>query len=145
MVAANLVAKDKSLDEKNIVEIDSALGLLKSAAIYGANASGKSNLAQAMEFMRRFMIDSSRETQSTDPVDVEIFRLSSETEKQPSYFRVSFLMDGKKFNYEFEVNRQRVISEKLTYVPKIRETSLFERKLDKITFSKKNHPPPLNC
>ena len=45
MVAANLVSKDKSLDENNVFVIDKELRLLKSAAIYGANASGKSNLA----------------------------------------------------------------------------------------------------
>ena len=47
MVAANLVAKDKKLDDENVFSIDDDLKLLKSAAIYGANASGKSNLANA--------------------------------------------------------------------------------------------------
>jgi AAA15 family ATPase/GTPase len=56
MVAANLVAKDKTLNENNVFEIDDDLKLLKSSAIYGANASGKSNLAKALHFMRWFMI-----------------------------------------------------------------------------------------
>lgn len=58
MVAANLVAKDKKLDENNVFTVNEDLKLLKSAAIYGANASGKSNLAKALVFMKKFMIDS---------------------------------------------------------------------------------------
>lgn len=86
MVAANIVAKDKTLDENNVFAIDKDLKLLKSAAIYGANASSKSNLAQALSFMKWFMVNSSKETQSTDEIDVEPFRLSTETENKPSYF-----------------------------------------------------------
>ena len=48
MVAANLVSQDKSVDENNVFAVDKKLSLLKSAAIYGANASGKSNLAKAL-------------------------------------------------------------------------------------------------
>ncbi|MDF5713217.1 MAG: AAA family ATPase [Rhizonema sp. NSF051] len=91
MVAANLVAQDKKLDENNVFEVDDDLKLLKSAAIYGANASGKSNLAKALSFMRWFMINSSKETQSTEKIGVERFKLSTETEAQPSFFEIVFL------------------------------------------------------
>lgn len=62
MVASNY---DKTTRlEDNVVEIPKfGLKLLKSAVIYGANASGKSKLAEAMRFMRDFVIHSSRETQ----------------------------------------------------------------------------------
>ncbi|AFZ15000.1 hypothetical protein Cri9333_4209 [Crinalium epipsammum PCC 9333] len=136
MVAANLVSKDKSLDVNNVFAIDQELKLLKSAAIYGANASGKSNLAKALSFMKRFMVNSSKETQSTDEISVEPFRLSTETEGKPSYFELVFLMGGRKYRYGFEVTQTRVISEWLFYVPNVRETKLFERKLDNIKLSK---------
>ena len=136
MVAANIVAKDKELDENNVFAVDNDLKLLKSAAIYGANASGKSNLAKALSFMRWFMVNSSRETQSTDPIDVEPFRLSTETEDKPSYFELVFLMDGKRYRYGFEANQEQVISEWLYYVPKVRETKLFERKINSFKISK---------
>lgn len=136
MVAANLVSKEKSIDINNTFEIDEELKLLKSAAIYGANASGKSNLARALSFMKWFMVNSSKETQSTDEINVEPFRLSTETEGKPSYFELAFLMDGRKYRYGFEVTQERVISEWLFYVPNIRETSLFERQLDSIKSSK---------
>jgi hypothetical protein len=136
MVAANLVAKDKKLDENNVFEIDKELKLLKSAAIYGANASGKSNLATALGFMRWFMINSSKETQSTEKIGVERFKLSTETEAKPSFFEIIFLMSGKRYRYGFEATIEKVVSEWLFYVPKSKETKLFERKLDKISVSK---------
>ncbi|AVH70954.1 AAA family ATPase [Nostoc sp. 'Lobaria pulmonaria (5183) cyanobiont'] len=136
MVAANLVAKDKKLDENNVFEIDKELKLLKSAAIYGANASGKSNLATALGFMRWFMINSSKETQSTEKIGVERFKLSTETEAKPSFFEIIFLMSGKRYRYGFEATIEKVVSEWLFYVPKSKETKLFERKLGKISVSK---------
>lgn len=136
MVAANLVAKEKQLDENNIFTVDNELKLIRSAAIYGANASGKSNIAQALGFMAWFIINSSKETQSIDEIGAEPFRLSTDTESKPSYFELVFLMDRRKYRYGFEVNRERVISEWLFYVPKTRETKLFERSLDVIKISR---------
>ncbi len=135
MVAANIVAKNKELDENNVFVVDDDLKLLKSAAIYGANASGKSNLVEALNFMKWFMINSSKETQSTEKINVERFRLSTYTENKPSFFEIVFLLDGKKYRYGFEANQDRVVSEWLFYVPKIRETKLFERNFDTINFS----------
>ena len=139
MVATNLVAKDKNLDENNVFAVNEDLTLLKSAAIYGANASGKSNLAKALVFMKKFMIDSSRETQSVDKIKVEPFRLSTETEKEPSFFELVFRVDNVQYRYGFEANQERVVSEWLFYVPQTRETKLFERKLSTITISNKKY------
>jgi len=136
MVAANVVAKDKKLDTSNVFAVDDNLKLLKSAAIYGANASGKSNLAKALRFMKWFMVNSSKETQSTDEIGTEPFRLSTETKEQASCFELVFLINGQKYRYGFKANQERVISEWLFYVPKLRETRLFERELDTIKVSK---------
>ena len=136
MVAANIVAKDKKLDENNVFAVDDELKLLKSAAIYGANASGKSNIVKALSFMKWFMVNSSRETQSTDTIDVEPFRLSTDTEKEPSYFELVFLMGGKRYRYGFEADNKQIVSEWLYYVPKVRETRLFERDKNNFKISK---------
>jgi uncharacterized protein len=136
MVASNLVSKDKKLDQNNIFTVDKELTLLKSAATYGANASGKSNLAKAMSFMKSFMINSSKETQSTEEIGVEPFKLSITTDAKPTFFEIVFLMNKKKYRYGFEATRDQVISEWLFYVPKLRETKLFERKSDNFNPSK---------
>ncbi|NEP56440.1 MAG: ATP-binding protein [Symploca sp. SIO2G7] len=137
MVAANLVAKDKEIDENNVFAIDDDLKLLKSAAIYGANASGKSNLTKALGFMRWFMVNSSKETQSTEKIGVERFQLSTETEDQPSFFEIIFLLDGQQYRYGFEANTDKVVSEWLFYVPKSRESKLFERRDNDISATRK--------
>jgi uncharacterized protein len=136
MVAANLVAKHKHIDEQNVIPVAAGFSLLRSAAIYGANASGKSNLAKAMDFMQKFMVNSSRETQSTDEIPYEPFRLSTETENQPSFFELVFLMAGQRYRYGFEVDQHQIVSEWLFYVPKARETKLFERDREVIQASK---------
>jgi uncharacterized protein len=127
MVAANLVAKDKRIDAQNIIPLSDSFALLKSAAVYGANASGKSNLAKAMQFMLQFMVNSSRETQATDEIPYEPFRLSTETENQPSFFELVFWMAGQRYRYGFAIDQHQIVSEWLFYVPKARETKLFER------------------
>jgi AAA15 family ATPase/GTPase len=136
MVAANIVSKDKSLDENNVFTVDDDLTLLKTAAIYGANASGKSNLAKALGFMRWFIINSSKDTQTSEQIEVERFKLSDSTDSEPSFFEIVFFMNQKKYRYGFEANRNEVVSEWLFYVPKLRETKLFERKADSFTIAK---------
>ena len=127
MVGAKLKSKNKELNETNLFPINNSISLLKSAAIYGANASGKSNLIQAIKFMRRSVLESSKDSQATEPIGVENFRLSTETEGQPSYFEVIFCLDEKRYRYGFEVDAQRVHSEWLYHVPKTREANLFLR------------------
>jgi hypothetical protein len=127
MMAAKLKSKDKALDENNVFQLPNSLPLLKSAAIYGANASGKSNLVRAIRFMRSFVLNSSKDTQTADPIEVEIFRLSSETENKPSSFEVIFWLDGKQFRYGFTADTRRVHEEWLYHVPKVRESALFVR------------------
>jgi uncharacterized protein len=136
MVAANLVSQDKNLDGNNVFAVDEELSLVKSAAIYGANASGKSNLVKALNFMKWFMVNSSKETQSNEQIFVDKFRLSTETENQPSFFELVFMMGGQQHRYGFTANQERVISEWLFYVPESRETRLFERENGKFNISK---------
>lgn len=137
MVAADLTADNKTIRDDNVFTVDDELKLLKSAAIYGANASGKSNLSKALGFMRWFIINSSRETQSTDDIDIEPFRLSLDTENKPSFFEIVFLLDGIKYRYGFEATRKKIISEWLYYVSNVRETELFQRNEDQIDSMKK--------
>lgn len=63
--------------------------LLKSAAI-GANASGKSNLIEAMDFMKLFIQNSSKDTQSGEKINIEPFRLSTTMENEPSFFEIVY-------------------------------------------------------
>ena len=55
MVAAPLKSKNPQLDKDNIIRVSDKLSLLKSAAIYGANGGGKSNLIKAISSMCSFI------------------------------------------------------------------------------------------
>jgi uncharacterized protein len=128
IVTFSMVASaDKEYIDTNVIEVDKKLNLLKSCVIYGANASGKSNLFKAMRFMRYFVLSSSRESLSADEIDVEKFRLSTETENEPSTFEIIFMVEGIRYRYGFQVDNERVHNEWLFYVPTIREATLFIR------------------
>lgn len=127
MVAAPLTAKDKTLDENNVFTVDEELKLLKSAVMYGANASGKSNFVTAVNFMREMVLNSSKNTQANEPISIEPFLLSSETAGKPAHFEMVFRLDGRVYRYGFEVNQTEVVNEWLFYTPKSRETKLFKR------------------
>lgn len=133
MVASPLKSKDHALDENNIIQVPDNPALLTSAAIYGANASGKSNLMQALVFMKYFVINSLKETKATGGIHVEPFRLHTSTIGQPSHFEIAFIEDGKRYRYGFEVTKERVMAEWLYFVPSIREARLFEREDNDIT------------
>lgn len=127
-VTLSMVASaDKQHLTTHTVKINNKLSLLRSAVIYGANASGKSNLFNAMAFMRNFVLNSSRESQATKKIAVEKFRLSTETENKPSTFEIIFLMENIRYRYGFQVDEKQVHNEWLFYVPTIRESTLFIR------------------
>lgn len=114
------------------------LRILKSAVIYGANASGKSKFIEALMFMKRFAINSSKESQKGEEIDVEPFKLNSESEKQPSEFEVIFLYKKEMFRYGFEVDKDQVVSEWLYHKPKTKEVELFYRDFQKFETHSRN-------
>lgn len=137
MVAANIKSKNQALDQDNVFQIEQQPRLLTSAALYGANASGKSNLVAALNFMRRFVLNSVVNTQRIGGIAAEPYSLSSETVTQPSYFEIVFVVDGKRYRYGFESSAERVEAEWLYFVPSSREAKLFERELDQISVGEK--------
>jgi len=126
LVASNY---DKETREAENITLDEKFNLrvLKSAVVYGANASGKSKLFDALMFMKYFVITSSKDSLRGDGIDVEPFRLNSESEKEPSEFEVIFTHEDILYRYGFEVDKRQVIAEWLYYKPKTKEIELFYR------------------
>ena len=137
MVSSDINRQDKKLYENNIFSVNEELNLLKTAAIYGANASGKSNLAKAFGFMQNFVINSSKEMQITDTIDVEPFRLSNDTETKASFFQIIFFLNKRIYRYGFKVSKDRVLEEWLYYIPNITEHKQFTRKNDQFDVSRR--------
>ncbi len=117
-----------TLEEDNVFEIPKfGLRLLKSAVVYGANASGKTKLVDAANFMRALIRDSSKESQKGEPIDTEPFRLSTATENGPSMFEVIFIHEDEMFRYGFEATNQEIESEWLYHRPNTKEVEIFYR------------------
>lgn len=127
LVAANLKSKDGSLDEQVVIKQDRNPDLLRTAVMYGANASGKSNLIKALRLMRGLVLNSARSTAATGGIPVEPFRLNRQSVTEPSTFEVVFLIDQIRYRYGFEATEEKVLSEWLYMVPTVREARLFER------------------
>lgn len=132
LVASNY--DKKTLEAENIYS-DEVFNkrILKSAVVYGANASGKSTLVNAIAFMRFFVLRSAGRQQG-DSIEVDPFRLNVTTENEPSEFEVIFSFDHILYRYGFEATQEEVISEWLYYKPKTKEVELFYRDGDQIDF-----------
>ncbi len=133
LVAAPLKSKDKRLDANNVIQIEGQPDLLASTTIYGANASGKSNLIDALRFMRDFVMNSQEGTRRTGGIDCEPFRLHATSAREPSHFEAVFIHDGLRYRYGFDVNSDRVVAEWLYMATSARESGLFKRDYDEIS------------
>ena len=112
--------------------------LLKTGVIYGANASGKSNLIKAIAFAQDFV---TRGTLNTKYISLAPFLFDSVTANKPSTFRFEIKCETRSYIYGFAVDRKQVHSEELHEIRPASEKLIFKRKTDldgraKIEFGK---------
>lgn len=96
----------------------SGVRFLKGAAIYGANASGKSNLIEAVHFVTRFVQRSATKIQPGDPTGAEPFKLDRDSASKPSEFEITFVAENDRFVFGFSLTPTRVVEEYLVAYPK---------------------------
>lgn len=102
--------------------------LLRSAAIYGANASGKSNLLAAMDALSGLLESplAGNPPSTPDPV-VETFALDPDCRRRPSRFQVRFVSDGTLYDYLLAYRAGKVEDERLSASPSGRPQTWFTR------------------
>lgn len=124
--------KGDELADANSFELpaNQRLQLLRSAAIYGPNAGGKSNFLQALRAMRRVVLESAVGLQRGDRLPVTPFKLSAATRQAPSEFEVSFIVAGVRYQYGFSATAERIHEEWLLAYPKGRPQRWFGRVWD---------------
>ena len=129
-----VASKDKTLLDSHTLAtgLTAAPHLLKSAAIYGANASGKSNLLKALQSMRGVVVESTV-VPLGQTFAVQPFRLDTESEKQPIEFEVTFVMGGVRYQYGFSMTQQRIIREHLLVYKAFKPQRSFARRVDEAT------------
>lgn len=125
----------------HVMQVNDKLGLLKTTALYGANASGKSNLISAMFFFEQYIFSqfiNKNENQDFESnkigvkMKLEPFSLSNET-NDASEFDIIFLHNNKQIQYGFECTTKEVLTEWLY----INDKKVFERTGIELSFGSK--------
>lgn len=91
---------------------------LKGAAIYGANASGKSNIIEAIYFLGQYVKRSATKIQPGDSTGVKPFKLDRNSAQAPSKFEVTFVAEGVRYQFGISLTQSRVLEEYLVAYPK---------------------------
>lgn len=107
---------------------------IKVATLYGANASGKTNILKAMSFVN-FFINKSHEMQQGKKIPRIPFKLDRNFLKEPSEFKIVFMHENIKYLYMFTVTETEVKEEYLYYYPNGRQSTIFERNNDDYKFT----------
>jgi hypothetical protein len=108
-------------------------GVLPVIALYGANASGKSNTLLALSFIRRFILTSFKRDAD---IPVRPFLLDDRSIRDSSHFVVDFVNEGIRYQFGAELTRQQVIREWLYQYPKKTRQVLYERTGDEFKFGR---------
>ena len=109
--------------------------LLPVIALYGANASGKSNVLHALNLMRAAVLFSHRQWKPEGGTPQEPFLLSG-GERKPSLFETDVIIDGVRHRYGFVLGAERIEEEWLFAWPNGRKQAWFERQGDDFDFGK---------
>jgi hypothetical protein len=123
----SMVASAISERPETLVPTSAGVKLLRAAAVYGPNASGKSALFQALSFMRGAVIKSHRIWSPHGGVPRTPFALDHRSVFKPSLFAVDVLIGGVRYEYGFTVDSVRVLEEWLYAYPRGRKQEWFTR------------------
>ncbi|MFE6446293.1 AAA family ATPase [Nocardiopsis dassonvillei] len=104
------------------------------AGVFGANASGKSNLLDALSFMRDTVRWSMSHNEPGSGIQRHPFKLSADAREEPSTFVVDLVIDGVRHTYGFGVDDERVVEEWLYSYPRQRKRVVFERDGQEFSF-----------
>ena len=131
----SLVASPTDTDlPGSVIERDlpglSGVRFLKGAAIYGANASGKSNVLAALRFVAEFVRSSVVGLRPEEPTGTEPFKLDAASRHQPSEFELTFVVNGVRYVFGLGVTPERVVEEYLVAYPKGTPQRWYAREYD---------------
>ncbi len=124
-----VATKDKTSQDTHTIAtgVRAAPSILRSAVIYGANASGKSNVLRALQFMQMMVRNSAVGMHPGQPTNAQPFRLDPASLSAPTEFEVTVLLDGVRYQYGFSLNAERVLHEHLLVYKAFKPQRWFER------------------
>jgi AAA15 family ATPase/GTPase len=124
MVAAPRLRKRENIFQPEVIG-EKMPPLLKVAAIYGPNASGKSNLVRALGIVNTFT--RKRPEAKLEKLPVASFRFDKALMTEPSRFELHFIQDRRRFSFVLAATTERIIEERLTEFPNGKEELLYSR------------------
>jgi hypothetical protein len=129
----NLMAsnKDKSLPDNCIVtDLPGLAGKrwVKGVSLYGANASGKTTVLEALMALGTMVENSAKMTDPREPISqIEPFALAPGQPESPTAFAVAFVTEDIRYEYRVAATRERIWHESLRAFPKAKEQLWFSR------------------
>lgn len=120
--------KDKTFEDCQVVSVTPKVRLLRFALIYGANASGKSNLLSAIDFLRDFWFDI--KTNIDEETGAIPFLLDKDTPNKPSEFNLIFYLADTKYRYQLILDSKKVIKEELYVYNSVQPSLVFNRNME---------------
>ena len=137
--AANIKSANAKALQNNVFESNNTT-FLKTLIIYGANASGKSNIIKAIRFCNAMVFESHNHNENTI-YNFQPFKFQGWANKPSTYF-IRFLINNVEYQYSFSLTRTKIIKESLYFYPKGRIKEIFTRdehrgktKKEKYTFT----------
>lgn len=133
-----MIASHDTNHSHHVVGGDSqeSIKLLRTSIIYGANASGKSNLIKAMKFARDFIVNG---VEKNTNININNFKLDKTCYIKPSRFEFEFRTHNKQYAYGFLVDKHQIHEEWLFEIGINIETPIYERMGEDINFHDFNH------
>lgn len=100
-------------------------GVLKTAVVYGANASGKTKLFQAFKFMTDMVYELAKDNRSDWRSGYVPFAIAEDMDEKTSSFELVFVLDGIQYRYGFEIDGEKVYSEWLYRKKNVEQCMLY--------------------
>ncbi|GHE34995.1 MULTISPECIES: AAA family ATPase [Streptomyces] len=123
----SMIAGDDRPDRAQTAVPGTALHTVPVAAVYGPNASGKSNIIDALTWMKHAVLHSFGRWDPAGGVPRRPFRLRADAESHPSSYEIDFVVEGTRYEFGFTVDEERVREEWLFYFPEGKRRKLYVR------------------
>lgn len=120
--------KDVALEDSNVVEVAPGVRLLRFAMVMGANASGKSNLLKALDYLRMWWF--ARPEDVDEETGFVPFKLNNHSGGEPTEIELRFWTGGVKYWYQLRLSEKEVLNEKLFIYRSVQPTLVMSRELE---------------
>lgn len=123
-----IAAPYKRHSEHVFVSDQDSVKVLRGASLYGNNGAGKTNLLEALFFLKRFVVNGTNSLNET--IFIPKFKLDIENSDKPTTFTIDFFNDDKRYFYEISLNDNKVLKEELFVYNNNKEQEVFSRELN---------------